>query len=219
MISKRIQLPIFNSSKEVRVVAALTELHDDIKNHRASSAAASPSSAVNHVNVSQKHIPINFLLFRGQPCKKHVQSVMVLTTYITIIIIFQSAVPNPLESISATGAIGHEMSPLAYVEDGLSLRRQALLHLRLEAPQHERTKNSMQLVNHLLLCLFIVNLQIKPLFAVINIRGWYTGMERAFPRMTYVDILCEKLAAVGPGGARGKHKKKHSHLPPPRLSH
>lgn len=110
---------------------------------------------------------------------------------------FECAVPKPIESILETRAIGDEKLPLTNVKDGLRLRRQALLHLSLEATQHERTKNSVQLVNHLLLRLLIINLQIEPLFSVINRTcSWYTGMDWVFPWMTYVDI---KLCCSRPG--------------------
>ena len=57
---------------------------------------------------------------------------------------------------------------LAYVEDGLRLGGQALLHVGLEPPKHERPEDLVQLVDNLLLRLLVVDLEVEPLIGGVG---------------------------------------------------
>lgn len=52
---------------------------------------------------------------------------------------------------------------LTNVKDSFRLGRQTLLNICLQPPEHERSKDLVKLVDYLLLCLLVINLQVKPL--------------------------------------------------------
>ena len=73
----------------------------------------------------------------------------------------------------------HTRFTLAYVKDGFRLGREALLDVRLQSPEHEGPEDLVQLVDDVLLCLLVVNLEVEPLG---NKNGVVLRACRAFVR-------------------------------------
>ena len=68
VVPEGVELSVLHSGEEIRMVAALAKLHHDVEDHRP--PGASPASgAVDHVDVSQKNVPVKILLLGGQPCR------------------------------------------------------------------------------------------------------------------------------------------------------
>lgn len=61
VVSQGIQLPVLYAREQVRVVATLAELHDDVEDYRPSRAAPA-SCPIYHIDVSQENIPVHLLL-------------------------------------------------------------------------------------------------------------------------------------------------------------
>lgn len=113
---------ILHSREEVRMVAALAELHDDVQNGRTGAVGVSGGGAVDGVDVAHQHTAVEVLLHRRHACE----------------------------------------------EDGLGLGRQGLLNVGLEAAEHERTEQFVELANHALLGLVVVHIQVEPVVELEN---------------------------------------------------
>lgn len=66
MFPERVELPVLYSGEEIGMVTALPQLHHDVQDNSATSTTTA-SRAVHHIDVSQKYVPVNFLLLARQP--------------------------------------------------------------------------------------------------------------------------------------------------------
>ena len=66
VVPQGVELPVLHPGEQVRVIAALAQLHDDVQDHRAPRVAPAPCP-VHHVDVSQENVAVNVLLLGGQP--------------------------------------------------------------------------------------------------------------------------------------------------------